>query len=88
VTLRSGNARAACEALSASGETSDVWAERAEANARVPTALSALGRDRTVDLLWHSYVLANVLAMCNPHAILGYPLASIPPRSEFEALVP
>ncbi|MFL6139812.1 MAG: patatin-like phospholipase family protein [Frankiaceae bacterium] len=59
------------------------WAAMAARSPLVPTVLRSLGREVTVDLLEHSYVLA----MCNLHVILGYPLLPVPGRDRFERLL-
>jgi hypothetical protein len=59
------------------------WESRARASAGVATVLRKLGPDTTVDLLEHSYVLA----MCNLHVLLGYPLSALPPRQRFDRLL-
>jgi predicted acylesterase/phospholipase RssA len=56
------------------------WSERAERNATTPTVLRKLGRDPTAELLYHAYVLAA----CNLHVLLGYPLPQAKPtRQQF-----
>ena len=76
----------AAEVLAALGDTEEsraYWTEMAERSPAVPTVLRGLGRDVTVDLLLHSYVLT----MCNLHVILGYPLLPLPGRDRFERLL-
>lgn len=61
-----------------------VWQAVADANAAVPTVLSALGEEVAARLLYHAYVLA----MVNLHVILDAPLAStLPQLEQFLALV-
>lgn len=48
------------------------WSRRAAASRTIPTVLRKLGRENTIDLLEHAYLLA----MCNLHILLGYPLFS------------
>jgi predicted acylesterase/phospholipase RssA len=59
------------------------WAARADASAGAPTVLRKLGRDMTLDLLEHAYVLA----MCNLHVLLDHPLLPLPERDRFERLL-
>ena len=59
------------------------WKTKAEASVKVATVLRKLGADTTLDLLEHSYVLA----MCNLHIILGYPLFPLPARDRFARLL-
>jgi hypothetical protein len=49
----------------------------------VSTVLRRLGRDVTLDLLEHAYLLA----MCNLHVLLGYPLAAEPVRQRVARLL-
>jgi predicted acylesterase/phospholipase RssA len=48
------------------------WSRRAAASRTMPTVLRQLGREHSIDLLEHAYLLA----MCNLHILLGYPLLS------------
>jgi hypothetical protein len=69
------------------GDTADGrqrWAARAAASRRVPTVLRKLGPDTTVDLLEHAYLLA----MCNLHVLLDYPLLAEPVRARVARLLP
>src|ERR1700693_3914628 len=77
---RAVRARAALDALGRDklGE----WKLIAEASARVATVLSALGTETSASLLHHAYVLA----MCNLHVLLGYPLLEVPARARFTRL--
>ncbi|HEY2216316.1 MAG TPA: patatin-like phospholipase family protein [Solirubrobacteraceae bacterium] len=59
------------------------WQALAKANAKIHTTLKALSKQQTVDLLYHSYLLA----MVDLHVILGYPLLAIPERGRFEGLL-
>jgi hypothetical protein len=61
------------------GDTSRAWATDARANAQVKTSLSKMGVPVTARLLHHAYVLA----MCNLHTLLGYPLLPMPDRQRF-----
>jgi len=59
------------------------WRERADASRSVATVLRRLGRETTLDLLEHSYVLT----MCNLHVLLGHPLMQLPNRERFARLL-
>jgi hypothetical protein len=59
------------------------WQARARANRSLPTVLRRLGPETTLDLLEHSYVVA----MCNLHVLLGYPLLSLPAHDRFTRLL-
>jgi hypothetical protein len=59
------------------------WQARAKASRDVATVLRKLGADTTLGLLEHSYVLA----MCNLHVLLGYPLLPLPGRERFSRLL-
>lgn len=61
----------------------DRWKQRAAASKDVPTVLRKLGRETTLDLLEHAYVLAA----CNLHVLLGYPLTALPRRERFSRLI-
>lgn len=61
----------------------DAWKSIANANAEVKTTLKALGAEASARLLRHAYVLA----MCNLHVILDYPLHEIPDERSFADLV-
>lgn len=80
---RAGRARAVLNLLGEDAETREHWKQVAEASARVPTVLRSLGRPATVGLLEHSYVLA----MCNLHVLLGYPLLDLPASQRFTGLL-
>ena len=80
---RGRRARAVIAALGGDSETRERWAQTARSNTRVKTVLRKLGPDDTVRLLHHAYVLA----MCNLHVVLGYPLLDIPKEDDFLALV-
>jgi Patatin-like phospholipase len=70
-------------AVGALGDTSQAWAADARANAQVKTSLSKMGVPVSARLLHHAYVLA----MCNLHTLLGYPLLAMPDRQRFVNLV-
>lgn len=80
-------ARRAQAVIALLGDDADsraTWKARADASIKVPTVLRKLGRDTTLDLLEHSYVLA----MCNLHVLLGYPLPEqLPSRERFGRLL-
>jgi len=80
---RALRARAVLDALGNTPEHRQEWEDVATANSKVKTTLSSLGAPTSVRLLRHAYVLA----MCNLHVILGYPLLKVPPQSKFEALL-
>lgn len=80
---RAARARAVLDLLGDTAENRAAWKARAEASRTVPTVLRALGRDTTVDLLEHSYVLAQ----CNLHVLLGHPLTGLPGRDRFTRLL-
>jgi predicted acylesterase/phospholipase RssA len=65
------------------GDTSESWAADARANAQVKTSLSKIGVPVSARLLHHAYVLA----MCNLHTLLGYPLLPMPDRQRFVDMV-
>jgi hypothetical protein len=64
-------------------ESRDYWAASRDRARAVPTVLRKIGRASTIDLLEHSYVLA----MCNAHIALGYPLRALPGRERFARLI-
>jgi hypothetical protein len=80
---RAARAEAVLAALGDTPAGRSAWQRRAEASSRVPTLLGRLGRDTPIDVLEHSYVLA----MCNLHVLLGYPLLGLPPRERFSRLL-
>ena len=80
---RASRAQAVLELLRTGPQQPEDWAEIAAANAAVRTTLGALGEEVTVRLLRHAYVLA----MCNLHIILGYPLLDLPADDELRDLV-
>ena len=74
------------EVVDALGDTTEArsrWESMASANAHVGTTLGQLGPEVTVRLLYHAYVLA----MCNLHVVLGYPLLALPGQADFAAMV-
>ena len=81
-------ARVALVALATLKRSEKGWEELAQANAKVPTTLSALTVSVTADLLEHAWVLTVI----NLYVILGYgeqvvaDLASRAARERFEAL--
>ncbi len=64
------------------GEGRESWEQIAKENSNVPTTLSALGTKISARLMRHAYVLA----MCNLHVVLDYPLLPLPPASRFDNL--
>jgi predicted acylesterase/phospholipase RssA len=66
-----------------SGESEQQWEKQAEASATIGTNLSALGVERSANLLRHAYLLA----MSNLYVILGYPLVPVPSLTRFNDLV-
>jgi predicted acylesterase/phospholipase RssA len=80
---RAARAEQVLAALGDTEESRQRWAAIAARSPAVPTVLRSLGRDVSVGLLEHAYVLA----MCNLHVILGYPLLPLPGRDRFERLV-
>jgi hypothetical protein len=80
---RGGRAKAVLATLGDDPDIRARWKETARRNTGVKTVLRKLGPDDTVRLLRHSYVLA----MCNLHVVLGYPLLDIPSDDAFAALV-
>ncbi|MAG56347.1 MAG: hypothetical protein CMJ83_08665 [Planctomycetes bacterium] len=64
-------------------QTEAEWARIAHENATLPTTLNALGQETSARLLRHGYVLA----MCDLHVILDYPLLDIPGPKAFDELV-
>jgi Patatin-like phospholipase len=81
-----GRATRAEEVIAALGDdeaSRKRWAAIAASSPLVPTVLRRLGRAVTLQLLEHSYVLA----MCNLHVILGYPLLPMPSKDRFERLL-
>lgn len=80
---RAERAREVVALLGDSPEERHRWRDIAEHNDAVPTVLRKLGRRDTLGLLEHSYVLA----MCNLHVLLGYPLLSLPAADRFNRLL-
>jgi hypothetical protein len=80
---RAARSEAVLALLGDTAEGRQEWARRADASRNVPTVLRRLGRDVTLDLLEHSYLLA----MCNLHILLDYPLASQPVRHRVSRLL-
>ena len=80
---RASRAEAVLELLGTGPQRPEDWAEITAANASVRTTLGALGEEVTVRLLRHAYVLA----MCNLHIILDYPLLDLPDDDELRDLV-
>jgi predicted acylesterase/phospholipase RssA len=80
---RGARARSVIGLLGDDPKQRKLWADRAEASAKVKTVLRKLGRPTSVELLEHSYVLA----MCNLHVLLDYPLLSLPGQERFNRLV-
>lgn len=80
-----GRAQRAAAALSllGGGEARAAWAKKASRSRGVKTVLRSLGRDDTLNLLEHSYVLA----MCNLHVLLDYPLLPTPGADRFTRLL-
>jgi hypothetical protein len=58
------------------------WVETARLDSAVPTVLWNLGNEVAARLAWHAYVLA----MCNLHVLLDYPLRTVPSLSTFRDL--
>jgi hypothetical protein len=79
---RSERARAVVAALGDERATRARWAAVAKHNTSVKTVLRKLGPDDTTSLLHHAYILA----MCNLHVVLNYPLLSLPNDDEFRSL--
>jgi len=75
-------ARAVIAALGDDPASRKRWDDVAAANSGVSTTLGKLGPDVTARLLHHAYVLA----MCNLHVVLNYPLLPFPDESELRAL--
>ncbi|MFN8167516.1 MAG: patatin-like phospholipase family protein [Candidatus Nanopelagicales bacterium] len=67
------------------GADDDPFAQLVDSDLRVPTTLSKLGVETSVDLLEHSYLLTAA----NLHVVLGHPLPGShrPSRERFRALV-
>ena len=74
---RGDRARTAIEHLNP--VTEQDWDKIAALNSGVATALSKLGPHTTSRLVCHAYVLA----MCNLHVVLDYPLLPIPDQRQF-----
>jgi hypothetical protein len=83
LTSRAPRARAALARLEALGLSEVQWSKIAKGNRDIPTTLAPIGREDTVRLLWHAYILAVV----NLHVILGFPLVDLPMRETFDALL-
>jgi predicted acylesterase/phospholipase RssA len=64
-------------------QTEGSWARIAQRSKNLPTVLKGFGAQDSADLLLHAYVLA----MCNLHVILGYPLIEIPSAERFADLM-
>lgn len=80
---RAGRARDVLALLQAGPITREEWAAIAARSADVRTTLGKLGEGPTAELLQHAYVLA----MCNAHIVLDFPLLALPPREDFLALL-
>jgi hypothetical protein len=80
---RGDRARAVLELLGDDEEGRTRWARRTDVSRAVPTVLRKLGRESTLDLMEHAYVLATA----NLHVLLGYPLLKPPLRERFAALL-
>jgi len=59
------------------------WQTIVDDNSAVPTTLGALGVEHSARLLYQAYVLA----MCNAHVVLGYPMQDLPELGRFRNLV-
>jgi predicted acylesterase/phospholipase RssA len=75
---RSARSKHVLDALS--GHSEQDWKAAAKASGAVATTLRKLGRKASSRLIYHAYVVAN----CNCHIILEYPLLPIPDAVEFE----
>ncbi len=73
-------ARAVVAAL---GDSKDEWAALVQQSRSVKTTLSRIPEPKASGLLRHAYVLA----MCNLHVLLDYPLLPMPDASKFTTLV-
>jgi hypothetical protein len=85
-SFANGNDAAAHRAravLTALGDTAEEWAALVRQSRGVKTTLSRIPEPNASGLLRHGYVLA----MCNLHVILDYPLLPMPDTSKFTALV-
>lgn len=80
---RGARAQAVLDLLGDSSESREWWDDTARHSSEVKTVLRALGPDDAVALLHHAYVLA----MCNLHVVLGFPLLDLPTRGDFRKLV-
>jgi predicted acylesterase/phospholipase RssA len=80
---RAKRAEAVLKLLGDDETTRAGWQARAKASRDVATVLRKLGVDTTLALLEHSYVLA----MCNLHVLLDYPLLPLPARERFTRLL-
>jgi predicted acylesterase/phospholipase RssA len=58
--------------------TEEEWRKLAERNSRVSTTFRSLGESVACDLIRHAYVVA----MCNLHVILTYPLLAVPTQEQ------
>jgi predicted acylesterase/phospholipase RssA len=83
-TARAERARAVIELLGDTRANRATWRQRSDRSAAVGTVLKKLGREPTLDLLEHSYILT----MCNVHILLKHPLpAALPDRERFRSLL-
>jgi hypothetical protein len=80
---RDERARAAIALLGDEDAGRTVWRARANDSSAVKTVLRKLDGPPSVALLEHAYVLA----MCNLHVLLGYPLLELPRQDRFERLI-
>lgn len=76
---RRDRAVAVLHALGADDATRAAWQAEVDANAAVGTQLSRMDPGRVASLVRHGYVVA----MCNAHVILGFPLLSVPDPERF-----
>jgi predicted acylesterase/phospholipase RssA len=70
------------DVLSRLSKADESWDEIVALNRSVKTTLRKVGPANAARLVRHGYVLA----MCNLHVILGYPLGDVPPATRFEEL--
>ncbi len=80
---RAARAREVIDLLGDNPESRRRWRAVAEHDDVVPTVLRSLGRADTASLLEHSYVLA----MCNLHVLLDYPLLPLPEADRLNRLL-